>query len=79
MASRFDLIQSRSIYVGASTNPDPALGDLGIDGNLGVGTPTPISAVSVYRGAGTNAYIEVSGNGNTLGSTSITPPIASLP
>jgi hypothetical protein len=71
MASRFDNIQSRSIYVGASTNPDPALGDLGIDGNLGVGTPTPISAISVYRGAGTNAYIEVSGNGNALGSTSM--------
>jgi hypothetical protein len=71
MASRFDNIQSRSIYVGASTNVDPALGDLGIDGNLGVGTPTPISAISVYRGAGTNAYIEVSGNGNTLGSTSM--------
>jgi hypothetical protein len=71
MSSRFDNIQSRSIYVGASTNPDPALGDLGIDGNLGVGTPTPVSAISVYRGAGTNAYIEVSGNGNTLGSTSM--------
>jgi hypothetical protein len=71
MSSRFDNIQSRSIYVGASTNPDPALGDLGIDGNLGVGTPTPISAVSIYRSSGNDAFIEVSGGGSTLGISSM--------
>ena len=37
MSSRFDNIQSRSIYIGASTNPDPALGNLIVDGDVNIG------------------------------------------
>lgn len=51
MASRFDNIQSRSIYVGASTNPDPALGNLIIDGSAGIGTTNPLNKLSISQGS----------------------------
>ncbi len=50
MSSRFDNIQSRSIYVGASTNPDPALGNLIIDGSVGIGTNSPSAKIHVSAG-----------------------------
>jgi len=40
-------------------------------GNVGIGTSSPISALSIARGSGINAYIEVAGNNNTVGSTSM--------
>jgi hypothetical protein len=70
MASRFDLIQSRSVYIGALTNVVPALGDLGVEGSIGIGTISPISPLSIYKGPGSNAYIEISGGGSTLGVSS---------
>lgn len=54
MASRFDNIQSRSIYVGASTNPDPALGNLIIDGSVGIGTNSP--GAKLHVSAGDSSY-----------------------
>ena len=41
------------------------------DGNVGIGTSSPVSAVSIQKGSGANAYIEVAGNNNTLGSASM--------
>ena len=40
-------------------------------GNVGIGTSSPTTAISIYRGAGNNAAIEFAGNGNTLGTTSM--------
>lgn len=40
-------------------------------GNVGIGTTNTIAALSVARGASLNAYIEVAGNGNTIGTTSM--------
>lgn len=70
MAIRENLIQARSLYVGVSPNVAPASSNLGVDGSIGIGTSTPISALSIYRGSGSNAYIEVSGGGSTLGVSS---------
>jgi hypothetical protein len=70
MAIRENLIQARSLYVGVSPNVGPAASNLIVDGSIGIGTPTPISPLSIYRGAGSNAYIEVSGGGSTLGVSS---------
>jgi len=39
-------------------------------GNVGIGS-SPASALSIYRASGVNAYIEVAGNNNTPGSTSM--------
>ena len=39
-------------------------------GDVGIGI-TPSSALSIYRASGVNAYIEVAGNNNTPGSTSM--------
>ena len=39
-------------------------------GNVGIGT-APVSALSIKRGVGANAYIEVAGNNNALGSASM--------
>lgn len=72
MAIRENLIQARSVYVGVSPNVAPASSNLGVDGSIGIGTPTPISALSIYRGVGSAAYIEVSGGGSSLGSSSMT-------
>jgi hypothetical protein len=66
MASRFDNIQSRSIYVGASTNPDPALGDIGIDGSLGVGTTTPSYRIHVQTTSGVADLIGVTNGTQNL-------------
>jgi len=41
------------------------------DGNVGIGTTSPTAALSISRGAGVNAYIEVAGNNNTIGTTSV--------
>jgi hypothetical protein len=40
--------------------------------NVGIGTSSPNTALSVRRGAGADAYIDIAGNNNTLGSTSFT-------
>ena len=40
-------------------------------GNVGIGTQNPPSILSLYRGSGVNAYLEVAGNGNTPGTTSM--------
>jgi len=39
-------------------------------GNVGIGTSSPNRPLSIQRGAGVGAYIDMAGNGNTLGSTS---------
>ena len=39
-------------------------------GNVGIGTATPNRPLSILRGAGVGAYIDMAGNGNTLGSSS---------
>ena len=44
--------------------------DMSAGGNVGIGI-TPSSALSIYRASGVNAYIEVAGNNNTPGSTSM--------
>jgi hypothetical protein len=40
-------------------------------GNLLVGTTSGSGAISVARGAGVSAFVEIAGNGNTIGSTSM--------
>ena len=40
-------------------------------GNVGIGTTSPTAALSISRGAGAVAYIEVAGNNNTIGTTSV--------
>jgi hypothetical protein len=42
-----------------------------INGNVGIGTTSPTAALSISRGVGVNAYIEVAGNNNTIGTTSM--------
>jgi hypothetical protein len=38
--------------------------------NVGIGTSSPNRALSIQRGSGVGAYIDMAGNGNTLGSSS---------
>jgi hypothetical protein len=40
-------------------------------GNVGIGTGSPTSALSIARPLGANALLEIAANGNTLGSTSM--------
>ena len=42
-----------------------------LKGNVGIGITNPSSILSIYKGSGENAYIEVAGNGNTIGTTSV--------
>ena len=44
---------------------------LDASGNLGVGTSSPSGALGLYRGASTSCMIEIAGNANTPGSTSM--------
>ena len=55
-------------FTGTTTLGDSQIFDNGT--NVGIGTASPVSALSIYKASG-NAYIEISGNGNTLGSTSM--------
>jgi hypothetical protein len=57
-----------SKFTGTTTLGDSQIFDNGT--NVGIGTASPVSALSIYKASG-NAYIEISGNGNTLGSTSM--------
>jgi hypothetical protein len=41
-------------------------------GDVTIGSTTASGGLNLYRGAGNNAYFEIAGNGNTLGSTSVT-------
>jgi hypothetical protein len=40
-------------------------------GNVGIGTSSPTNALSVYRGAGVAAFIDLTGNGNTAGASNV--------
>jgi hypothetical protein len=40
-------------------------------GNVGIGTTTPNGALGIARGVGVNAYVEIAGNGNTTGTSSL--------
>ena len=40
------------------------------NGDVGIGTTNPTSRLSLYSSAGNTTYLEIAGNGNTLGSTS---------
>lgn len=52
MASREDLIQARSIYIGTSTNLAPNTSNLIVDGLIGVGTTNPGERVSISGNVG---------------------------
>jgi hypothetical protein len=54
-------------YVGSGTE----VGRFDANGNLLVGATSGSGAISVARGAGVSAFVEIAGNGNTIGSTSM--------
>jgi hypothetical protein len=41
-------------------------------GDVTIGSTTASGALNLYRGVGANAYLEIAGNGNTLGTSSVT-------
>lgn len=47
MAIRNDLIQSRSAYIGSSSSVSPSVGNLVVDGNVGIGTTSPANKLDV--------------------------------
>ena len=60
-------------YIQSSNGAGSAADDLALNpygGNVGIGG-SPASALSIYRASGVNAYIEVAGNNNTPGGTSM--------
>jgi hypothetical protein len=59
MASRVSLIQSRSIYVGTSNSVAPSDGNLIVTGNVGIGTTSPASLLTIF-GAGNTLRLDSS-------------------
>jgi hypothetical protein len=62
MAIRENLIQARSLYVGVSPNVAPAASNLGVDGSIGIGTPTPNERLHIVGNTGTRIRISSSDN-----------------
>ena len=62
MAIRENLIQARSLYVGVSPNVAPASSNLGVDGSIGIGTPTPNERLHIVGNTGTRIRISSSDN-----------------
>jgi hypothetical protein len=58
-------------YMAFRTNDNTEKMRIDASGNVGIGTDTPVGRLGIQSAASTNAYIEVAGNGNTLGSTSM--------
>ena len=41
------------------------------NGNVGIGTSSPVGQLNLYKGAGVANYLDISGNGQTLGTASV--------